>query len=133
MPGSSSAADRKPDGSTCPSVREGSPTPVKQAHEEPLRLVPGTGARDECAQPSLAVQVILVTEGGLELPLVASPMQVVRLLGSVSEMAAGVDGHELLQIRGAADQRPHPVRTDQILSRVRVVVQRHESFESTAS
>jgi hypothetical protein len=38
-----------------------------------------------------------------------------------------------LQIRGAADQRPHPVRTDQILSRVRVVVQRHESFESTAS
>ena len=133
MPGPSSAADRNPEGSTCPRARQGTPTPVKQAHEEPLRLVPGTGGRDECAQLSPAVQVILVTEGGLELPLVASPMQVARLLESVSEMAAGVDDVGLLRSPGTADRRPHLVRTDQVLSRVRVVVQRDTNIESDAS
>ena len=43
------------------------------------------------SQTSPDVQVVLVTEGGLELPLVASPAQIARLLESVSEMAAGVD------------------------------------------
>ena len=133
MPGPSSAADRRPDGSTCPRAGRGTPTPVKQAHEEPLRLVRGTGDRDECAQTSPDVQVVLVTEGGLELPLVASPAQVARLLESVSEMAAGLDPDGLLLSHGIADRRPHPVRTDQVLSRVRVVVQRGTSTEGHAS
>ena len=133
MPGPSSAADRRPDSSTCPRAGRGTPTPVKRAHEEPLRLVRGTSGRDECAQTSPDVRVVLVTEGGLELPLVASPAQVARLLESVSEMAAGVDPDGLLLSHGRADRRPHPVRMDQVLSRVRVVVQRGTSTEGDAS
>jgi hypothetical protein len=60
-------------------------------------------------------------------------MQVVRLLEGVSEMAAGVDRDGLLPNSGTADRRHHPVRTDQVLGRVRVVVQRTTSREGAAS
>jgi hypothetical protein len=133
MPGPSSAIDRRLDSSTCPRAGRCTPTPVEQAHEEPLRLLRGTSGRDECARTSPEVQVVLVTEGGLELRLMASPAQVARLLESVSEMAAGVDRDGPLPSHGPADRRPHPVRTDQILSRVRVVVQRGTSTEGDAS
>jgi hypothetical protein len=133
MPGPSSAAHKRPDGSTCTRAGRATPTPVRKAHEEPLRLVHGISGEDECCQPSPDTQVILFTKGGLELPLVASPAQVARLLESVSEMAAGVGRDGLFLSPGTADRRPHPVRTDQVLSRVRVVVQRDTSFESDAS
>ena len=133
MPGPSSAADRRPESSTCPRAGRGAPKPVKQAHEEPFRLVRGTGGRDECAQTPSDIQVVLVTEGGLELPLVASPAQVGQLLESVSEMAAGLDPEGLLVSLARADRRAHPVRMDQVLSRVRVVVQRGTSAEGDAS
>jgi hypothetical protein len=134
MPGPSSAADRRPDSSTCPRAGQGTPTPFKPAHEEPLQLVRRTGDRDECAQISPDVQVVLVTEGGLELPLVASSAQVARLLESVSEMAAGLDPDGLLlSTGGRADRRSHAVRSEQVLSRVRVVVQRGTSTEGVAS
>jgi hypothetical protein len=74
-----------------------------------------------------------VTEGGLELPLVASPAQVAQLLESVSEMAAALDPDGLLLSPGRDDRRAHPVRVDQVLSRVRVVVQRGTSAGSSAS
>jgi hypothetical protein len=133
MPGPSSAANRRPNSSTCPRAGRGTLTPVKQGQKERLRLVRGTGGRAECAQTSPDVQVVLVTEGGLELPLVASPVQVAQLLESVSEMAAGVDCDGLLLSPGLADRRAHPVRMDQVLSRVRVVVQRSTSTEGHAS
>jgi hypothetical protein len=107
--------------------------PVQEAHAEPLRLVRGTNGPDECAQPSPEVQVVLVTEGGLELPLMASPSQVDRLLESVSEMAAGVDRDGLLRSPGTADRRPQPVRTVLVLGRVRVIVRRGTSAEGQAS
>jgi hypothetical protein len=87
----------------------------------------------KCVQFSRDVQVVLVTEAGLELPLVASPAQIARLLESVSEMAAGVDRDGLLPSHGIADRRPHSVRTHQVLSRVRVVVQRGASTEGVSS
>jgi len=133
MPGSSSAADRRPDSSTCPRAGRGTPTRFKRAHEEPLQLVRGASGRDGYARTSPDVRVVLVTEGGLELPLVASTAQVARLLESVSEMAAGVDPDGLLLSLGRADRRAHPVRIDQVLSRVRVVVQRGTSAEGHAS
>ncbi len=133
MPGPSSAGDRRPESSTCPRAGRGTPRPVKQAHEEPFRLVSETCDRDDCAQISPDVLVVLVTEGGLELPLVASSAQVALLLESVSEMAAGLDPDGLQLSHGKADRRPHPVRMDQVLSRVRVVVQRGTSTEGVAS
>jgi hypothetical protein len=133
MPRTSSAGDGRPDNSTCPKAGRGTPRPVKQAREDPLRLVRGTGGRDECVQTSPDVQVVLVTEGGLELPLVASPVKIARLLENVSEMAAGVDRDGLLQNPGLAGRRPRPVRTDQVLSRVRVIVQRGTSTKGQAS
>ncbi len=133
MPGRSSAAERRPDSSTCPRAGRETPTPFKRAREEPFRLVSGTSDRDECVQTSPDIQVVLVTEGGLELPLVASSAQVSRLLESVSEMAAGLDPDGLLQSLGRADRRAHPVRMDQVLSRVRVVVYRGTGAEGHAS
>lgn len=133
MPGPSSAADRRPDSSTCPRAGRGTPTPFKRAHEEPLQSARGTSSRDECAQTSPDIRVVLVTEGGLELPLVASSAQVAQLLESVSEMAAGLDPDGLLLSLGRANRRAHPVRMDQVLSRVRVVVQRGTSTKGDAS
>jgi hypothetical protein len=114
----------------CPDHRQ---PQVRKAHKEPLRLVHGTSGQDELAQPSPDTQVILFTEGGLELPLVASPEQIARLLESVSEMAAGIENDGLLLSPGTAGRGPRPVRTDQVLSRVRVIVQRGTSAEGQAS
>ena len=91
MPGPSSAAERRPDSTTCPRAVRGTPPPAERANKEALRLVRGTRGTGEPGQTSPYVRLVLVTEGGLELPLVASPVQVARLLDIVSEMAAGVD------------------------------------------
>lgn len=96
-------------------------------------MVRETSGQEDYARTSPDIQVVLVTEGGLELPLVASSAQVAQLLESVSEMAAGLDPDGLLPSLGRADRRAHPVRTDQLLSRVRVVVQRGTSAEGQAS
>ena len=75
-------------------------------------------------ETSREAQIVLVTRGGLELPLVESPGQTARLLEVVSEMAADADRDRSLANRDLADRRPRPVRTDQVFDRVRVVVQR---------
>jgi hypothetical protein len=75
-------------------------------------------------ETSREAQIVLVTRGGLELPLVESPSQTARLLEVVSEMAADTDRDRPLENRYFADGRPRPVRTDQVFDRVRVVVQR---------
>jgi hypothetical protein len=75
-------------------------------------------------QASREAQIVLVTRGGLELPLVESPGQTARLLEVVSEMAADADRNRPLRNQDIADRKPQPVRTDQIFDRVRVVVQR---------
>ncbi len=79
--------------------------------------------RTSLHETSREAQIVLVTRGGLELPLVESPSQTARLLEVVSEMAADADRASSLENRYFADRRPRPVRTDQVLDRVRVVVQ----------
>ena len=80
--------------------------------------------RTSLHETSREAQIVLVTRGGLELPLVESPSQTARLLEVVSEMAADTDRNKPLRTRDTADRRPRPVRTDQVFNRVRVVVQR---------
>ena len=80
--------------------------------------------RTSLHETSREAQIVLVTRGGLELPLVESPGQTARLLEVVSEMAADADRDRSLANRDFADRRPRPVRTDQVFDRVRVVVQR---------
>ena len=133
MPGPSSAAEKRPDRTACSRAGRGALTPAERTGQGPLRLIRGSRGPNERPRTPPDMQVILFTEGGLELPLVAPPVQIARLLDSVSEMAAGVDRDGLLLCPGLADRRPHPVRTDQILSRVRVVVQRGTSTEGDAS
>ena len=80
--------------------------------------------RTSLHETSREAQIVLVTRGGLELPLVESPGQTARLLEVVSEMAADADRDRSLE---NADGRPRPVRTDQVFDRVRVVVQSRPS------
>ena len=75
------------------------------------------------------IQIVLVTPGGLELPLVESPGQTARLLEVVSEMAADTDGDRPRRTRGLAGPKPRRVRADQVFDRVRVVVRRDTSVE----
>lgn len=98
-----------------------------------MRLVRGSGAPDGRDQAPPDVQIVLITQGGLELPLVDSPGQVAHLLQTVSEMAADIDRGGPKMGPTTADQRPHPVPTDQVLDRVRVVVRRHESTNGDAA
>jgi hypothetical protein len=67
-------------------------------------------------------QAVLFTQGGLELPLVASPAQVAQLLNTVSEMGAEDDpgGHRLSSRSTGRQGGAHQVRTDQVFGRVRV-------------
>ena len=79
------------------------------------------------------MRVVLVTEGGLELPLVESPGQVARLLECVSEMAAGIEEGGPSRDRIIADQRPYAVPMHRVLQRVRIVVRRGISTEGDAA
>ena len=92
-------------------VGQMSPSPFKKS----------VTGRTSLHETSREAQIVLVTRGGLELPLVESPGQTARLLEVVSEMAADADRDRSLE---NADRRPRPVRTDQVFDRVRVVVQR---------
>ena len=65
------------------------PSPFKRA-------VSGSSGLDQTPPD---VQIVLVTQGGLELPLVESPGQVARLLEVVSEMAADTDRDRPLMSR----------------------------------
>jgi hypothetical protein len=102
-----------------------SPSPsFTRAHEQSMQLVRGSVVHEERDQTPPDVQIILITQGGLELPLVDSPGQVARLLEAVSEMAADIDRDGPMMSPSIANRRPHPVRTNQVLDRVRVVVRR---------
>jgi hypothetical protein len=79
------------------------------------------------------VQIILVTEGGLDLPLVESPGQTARLLECVSAMAAGVEVNGPMRDPVIAEQRPYAVPMHRVLQRVRIVVRRDASTEGDAA
>jgi hypothetical protein len=87
-----------------------------------------TGSIGVC-ETSGGAQIVLVTRGGLELPLVESPGQTARLLEVVSEMAADADRDRPPGNRDIAKQRPRPVRTDHVFDRVRVIVRRGTGAE----
>ena len=110
---------QSPDGSALSRVRRSAPSPFRRA-------VSGSSGRD---QELPEVQIVLVTRGGLELPLVESPGQAARLLEVVSEMAADTDRDKPPRSRGIADRRPRPVRVDQMFNRVRVIVRRGTGTE----
>lgn len=135
MPGPSSAAERRPHSTTCPRAVRGTPTPAERSEEWPLQLVRGSGGPDECPRTPSTVQVILVTEGGLELPLVASPVQVARLLDSAREGGSGGDRDGPLPSSpdGRRGGAPRRVRADQLLRRVRLVVRLGTSIGGDAS
>jgi hypothetical protein len=105
---------RRHDPSTLSRVGRSGSSPFK-------RSVTGPISHDRTSREA---QIVLVTRGGLELPLVESPDRTARLLEVVSEMAADADRNRSLETRDTADRQPRPVRTDQVFDRVRVVVQR---------
>jgi hypothetical protein len=124
MPGPLSAAERRPDSTICPKAVRGTVSTAERPDEGALRLDRGTGNPNEPPRTSPDVQVVLVTEGGLELPLVASPAQVARLLDSAREGGSGNDRDGLLPSPTKDNQREvaRRVRADQLLGRVRVVI-----------
>jgi hypothetical protein len=77
---------------------------------------------DETPPPG-ALRLVLVTESGFEVPLVASPAQATRLLRISSNRSAR--GQHLGRARdlpqSRATQRPRPVPVAQLLSRGRLV------------
>ena len=111
---------QSPDASTLSRVGRSAPSPFKRARQQLVSVTDRT-ATD--------IQIVLVTPGGLELPLVESPGQTARLLEVVSEMAADTDRDRPRRTRALADRRPRPVRVDQVFDRVRVVVRRDTSTE----
>lgn len=105
--------------STLSRVGRSAPSPFRRA-------VNGSGGPDQ-APPD--VQIVLVTQSGLELPLAESPGQTARLLEVISEMAADTGRDKPASCRNIADGRPRPVRVDQMFDRVRVIVRRGTSTE----
>jgi hypothetical protein len=115
----------RPDIVTLPIVGRVSPSPpFNRVHGQSMQLLRGLSGPDERDQTPPDVQIVLITQGGLELPLVDSPGRVAGLLEAVSEMAADIDRDGPMLGPSTADRRPHPVRTNQVLDRVRVVVRR---------
>jgi hypothetical protein len=110
---------QSPDASTLARVGRCVPSPFRRA-------VIGARGLD---QTTLDVQIVLVTRDGLELPLVESPGQAVRLLEVVSEMAADTDRERPRRNLSTAERRPRAVRIEQVFDRVRVVVRRDRSTE----
>lgn len=135
MPGPPTIAERRPDSSTSPNAGQGALAPAERTSEGHLRLLPGSDDPHERRRAPSELQVVLVTEGGLELPLVASPPQVARLLHSASETGHPdeCDGRPVSSPNGGRLGARHRVRTDQILSRVRVVIRPGTSAEWDAS
>jgi hypothetical protein len=90
----------------------------------PLRLVQGSRHPHEHEPTDPGAEVILITEGGLELPLVASTMQVARLRDGVRRVAFddGGNGHPVATPACGRRGSPPPVPTERILSRVRIVI-----------
>lgn len=111
----------------------GPSAPFNRAHGQSMRLVRGSDAPDERDQAPPDVQIVLITQGGLELPLVDSPGQVAHLLQTVTEMASDIARGGPKMRPTTADQRPHPVPTGQVLDRVRVVVRWSESTNGDAA
>jgi hypothetical protein len=135
MPEPSSTGKRRPKGTTCSRTARGMPARVEGSVHVPLRLVRGTRDSDEEAPTGPGTEVILITEADLELPLVASPMQVARLKDGVRQVAFGDANKGLPMATPSSGQRegPPPIPTDQVLSRVRVVIRRSTRTEGDAS
>jgi hypothetical protein len=134
MPGPTFIAERRPDSTKWPRVvREPTP-PAERTGQEPFQLDRESGGPSEVPRSGPDVRVTLFTEGGLELPLMASPAQVARLLTSVVEMATVDNGDGLPLCSKPADWRvPHPIPPAQVLRRVRVVIRPMASSEGGAS
>lgn len=124
MPEPSSTGKRRPKRTTCSRTGRAMPARVEGSGYVPLQLVRGTRDPDEIAPTGPDAEVILMTEGGLELPLVASPMQVARLRDAVRRVAFGDANKALPMAAPSSGQRggPPPVPTEQVLSRVRIVI-----------
>ncbi len=76
-------------------------------------------------------QVVLVTDGGLELPLVVSPVPVTsHMNGRSGDNCVGI---LVSSAAGGRGETPRKVRVDEVLSRVRVVVRPRLGIESHAS
>jgi hypothetical protein len=124
MSRSSSAAERGPGRVSAGGVPPGALTSSGGAARDPLRVVKGPDRSPEDETPSIVdLRLVLVTASGFEVPLVASPAQAARLLGSSGE-TKGTDQ------RGDGDpggprsrrvRRPRPVPVDQLLTRARLV------------
>jgi hypothetical protein len=66
----SSTGKKRPKRTTCSRTARGMPVRVEGSGHVPLRLARGTRDPDEDAPTGPGAEVILITEGGLELPLV---------------------------------------------------------------
>jgi hypothetical protein len=124
MSRSSSAVERGPGRVSTGGVPPGAPTSAGGAERDPPRVVEGPDHSPEYeTPPMLDLRLMLVTESGFEVPLVASPTQAARLLRSSGETDAADQ-------RGDGDpggprsrrvRHPRPVPVDQLLSRGRLV------------
>jgi len=133
MPNPSAPSDNSPQSSTQPRSGRRPSTLFSQAREPSKRLRRESNGPDQRTRISPDVQIVLVTEGGLELPLVESPGQTARLLEYVAAMAAGIEVNGPLRDRIVADQRPYAVPMHRVLQRVRIVVRRDTSTEGDAA
>jgi hypothetical protein len=124
MPEPSSTGKRRPNRKACSRTVRGKPAPAEGSGQVPLRLVRGSPHSDELAPIGAGAEVVLITESGLELPLVASPMQVARPRDGVRKVAFGDARHGLPMPapRNGHGECPPPVPTEQVLSRVRIVI-----------
>jgi hypothetical protein len=135
MPEPSSTGKKGPKRTTCSGTARGMPARVEGSGHLPPRLVRGTRDPDEDAPTGPGAEVILITEGGLEPPLVASSMQVARLRDGVRKVAFGDANKGLPKAAPSGGQRggTPPVPAHQVLNRVRVVLRRGTRTEADAS
>ena len=124
MPEPSSTGERRPRRRACPRTARRMSAQAGGSGQVPLRLVRGSRHPHEHEPTKPGVEVVLITEAGLELPLVASTMQVARLRDGVRNVAFDDGGNGLPVAAPRSGQRgsPPPVPTEQILSRVRIVI-----------
>lgn len=124
MPRSSSAVEGSPDRVSGPGVPLGAVIPAIRAEGTRLRVVERSEHSPEHETPPPSdLRLVLVTESGFEVPLVASPAQAARLLrisGNTSARRQRLGRARDLP-KSRATQRTRPVPVAQLLSRSRLV------------
>jgi hypothetical protein len=94
------------------------------AEADRLQVVEGSDHSSKDETPPIGnLRLVLVTESGFEVPLVASPAQAARLLGSSGVRSAGDQLRDRVRDlpKRRATRRPRPVPVAQLLSRGRLV------------